>query len=173
MSVTAVKSALQRARAKLDEIAPTTETLVEPDSPQARAILDRYMDAFERSDVEAMNELLRADATLQLVPSTVWFRGKVTCLGHLRARTLTAPGLYRMLPTSANGQPAAVAYRRNSVGEQFEPFGIAVVTIGQNHIAALTIFMDPSLVARFGFPARPPQRVPDPRLPVHGSGAPM
>jgi RNA polymerase sigma-70 factor (ECF subfamily) len=149
MSVAAVKSALQRARARLDEIAPTTDEVVEPDSPQARAILDRYMAAIEQADVEAMNDLLRADARLELVPSDVWFEGKVTCVGHLRDSVMTEPGLYRMAPTIANGQPAALAYYRQSVDEEFEPFALAVLTVDRSTISALTIFADPELVARF------------------------
>jgi RNA polymerase sigma-70 factor, ECF subfamily len=150
MSVPAVKSALQRARATLDQIAPTTDEVVEPDSPEARAILDRYMDAFERADVEAMNGLLRSDAKLELVPSDVWFQGKVTCVGHLRARVMTEPGRYRMLPTIANGQPAAVAYYRKTTDEEFQPFAIAVLTVDRHTITTLTIFANPALVARFG-----------------------
>jgi RNA polymerase sigma-70 factor (ECF subfamily) len=156
MSVAAVKSALQRARARLDEVAPTTDELVEPDSPQARAILDRYMDAFERADVDAMNDLLRSDARLELVPSDVWFQGKTTCVGHLRARVMTEPGLYRMLPTIANRQPAAVAYYRRSLDEDFRAFALAVLTIAGDTIGAITIFADPTLVTRFGFPETPP-----------------
>jgi RNA polymerase sigma-70 factor (ECF subfamily) len=149
MSVAAVKSALQRARARLDEIAPTTDEVVEPDSPQARAILDRYMAAFERADVEAMNDLLRADARLEFVPSDVWFQGKATCVGHLRDSVMTEPGHYRMRPTVANGQPAALAYYRQSIDEEFAPFAIAVLTVDRSTISALTIFADPELVARF------------------------
>ena len=161
MSVAAVKSALQRARARLAAVAPTTDDLVEPDSPGARAILDRYMDAFERADVEAMNELLRSDAKLELVPSDVWFRGKVTCVGHLRARVMTEPGHYRMLPTIANGQPAAVAYHRRAIGDEFRPFAIAVLTVDRRRITAITIFADPALVTRFGFPDTPPDPATD------------
>ncbi|TDU87843.1 RNA polymerase ECF family sigma subunit [Kribbella voronezhensis] len=154
-SVAAVKSALQRARATLSEVAPTTEEVVEPDSPEARAILDRYMDAFERADVEAMNDLLRSDARLELVPSDVWFQGKTTCVGQLRARAMTQPGLYKMLPTIANGQPAAAAYYRKTVDDEFRPFAISVLTVDRSNIIAITVFADPALLARFGFPAEP------------------
>lgn len=162
MSVAAVKSALQRARARLDDVAPVTDDLVEPDSPEARAILDRYMDAFERADIEAMNALLRSDAKLELVPSDVWFQGKVTCVGHLRARAMTEPGLYRMLPTIANGQPAAVTYHRRAIGDGFRPFAIAVLTVDRHTISAITIFADPALVTRFGYPVTPPDSAADP-----------
>jgi RNA polymerase sigma-70 factor (ECF subfamily) len=114
------------------------------------------MDAFERADVEAMNGLLRSDARLELVPSDVWFQGKVSCVGHLRARVMTDAGRYRMLPTIANGQPAAVAYYREAIGADFQPFAIVVLTVDRDTIGALTIFADPALVTRFGFPATLP-----------------
>ncbi|MFI5709464.1 sigma-70 family RNA polymerase sigma factor [Kribbella sp. NPDC051620] len=156
MSVPAVRSALQRARARIGDIAPATDEVVEPDSPEARAILNRYMDAFERADVEAMNELLRSDAKLEFVPSEVWFQGKVTCVGHLRGRVMTEPGLYRMLPTIANGQPAAAAYYRPTTDDDFAAFAIAVLTVDRQHIRALTVFAEPELVTRFGFPRTQP-----------------
>jgi RNA polymerase sigma-70 factor (ECF subfamily) len=62
----AIKSALQRARARLDEVAPSPETLTEPDDPRARALLDQYMHAFEDSDPVALERVLRDDATLEM-----------------------------------------------------------------------------------------------------------
>ncbi|MCW2645554.1 MAG: polymerase sigma-70 factor, family [Pseudonocardiales bacterium] len=56
----------QRARAKLDDLAPNAELLSEPDSPESRSILDRFMSAFERADIAALAELLRRDATLEV-----------------------------------------------------------------------------------------------------------
>ena len=155
MTPVAVKSALQRARATLDEAKPTAESLAEPTSREARAVLDRYMDAFERADVEAMNELLRAEASLELVPSDTWFKGKRTCLAQLRLRALTTPGLYRMFATTANDQPAAVVYRRDTTAEAFRPFGVVALDVVGGGIAAIRTFADPSLVARFGFPEFP------------------
>ena len=64
MSVPATKSALQRARARLHEVTPKADDIVEPDSAQARAILDRYIAAFENADAKALEDLLRADALL-------------------------------------------------------------------------------------------------------------
>jgi RNA polymerase sigma-70 factor (ECF subfamily) len=155
MTPVAVKSILQRARATFDDVRPAVDRLAEPSSPAARAVLERYMDAFQRADVEAMNELLRADATLELVPSPTWFAGKRTCVAHLAARALTAAGLYRMFPVVANDQPAAVAYRRSSTTEEFEPFGLVVLEVVDDLIASIIGFVDPALVGRFGFPESP------------------
>jgi RNA polymerase sigma-70 factor (ECF subfamily) len=157
MTVPAVKSALQRARAKLDDATPNADTLTEPDSPEARGILDRYMNAFERADIAALTELLRSDATLEVVPMSTWLSGNPTCVPYLAYHVLTAPGLYRMQPTIANGQPAAVAYRREDIHQPFTPFGVAVLNTDNRHITAITTFIDASLIERFGFPQTPDQ----------------
>jgi RNA polymerase sigma-70 factor (ECF subfamily) len=157
-SVPAVKSALQRARARIDETAPAAEDLAEPDSPEARHVLNRYMAAFENADAEALSELLRGDAFLQTVPMATWFSGKATCSRHLTRHTLAnrAPGTYRMYATTANGQPAAVAYRCESIGRPYAPFGVAVLNTDGRHISGISVFMDPAMIAMFGFPEAPP-----------------
>ena len=71
----AVKSALQRARARLDEVAPAADQVAEPTEPEARALLDQYIRAFQTSDAAALKQLLRRDATLELPPSPAWFAG--------------------------------------------------------------------------------------------------
>jgi RNA polymerase sigma-70 factor (ECF subfamily) len=155
MTVPAVKSALQRARARTDEVAPTSDDIVEPDSPEARAILDRYIAAFESADAKALEDLLRTDASLEMTPMSTWFSGKRACAPFLARHVLRAPGEYRMYPTIANGQPAAVAYHRDGDAD-YQPFGIAVLETDTRHITRITVFADSLLVARFGFPASPP-----------------
>jgi RNA polymerase sigma-70 factor (ECF subfamily) len=155
MSVPAVKSALQRARATLEEVMPNADILTEPDSPAARSILDRYMAAFENADMAALTQLLRSDATLEVVPRSTWLAGKKTCVPYLARHVLTAPGMYRMYPTIANGQLAAATYRRADSSRPFVPFGVAVLGVDAEHITSVTVFIDSSLVERFGFPARP------------------
>jgi RNA polymerase sigma-70 factor, ECF subfamily len=141
-TVAAVKSALQRARARLDEVSPSRDDVVEPTEPRARELLDRYMAAWERSDVAAFERVLRADATLESVPSRTWYAGKRTCVAFA-GRFLGEPGDWRMVPTSANGQPATLTWYRG------EPFGVAVVTPARDGIAGITLFGDPGLIARF------------------------
>jgi RNA polymerase sigma-70 factor, ECF subfamily len=155
MSVVAVKSALQRARARIEEISPDEDLMVEPDSPQARAVLDRYIAAFEQADVAAMRSLLRADARLELAGSTTWFEGKVSCLAHLASQAMTVSGRYRLLPTIANGQPAALSYRRADADSPYRPFGVVVLATDGRQVVRVTNFPDPGLFARFGFPDDP------------------
>jgi len=74
-STVAVKSALQRARARLSDVAPADRQIAEPTEPTARALLDQYIAAFETADAAALERLLRRDAMLELPPSSVWFAG--------------------------------------------------------------------------------------------------
>ncbi len=153
ISTAAVKSALQRARARMEEAAPTPDGITEPDEPQARALLDRYIAAFENADAAALEEVLCEDAALEMVGSRTWFSGLRTCLPYITSPpVLGAPGDWRMLPTSANGQPAAASYRRNAAGRH-EAFGIAVLTLRTEGIRRIVVFGDPGLVPAFGFPA--------------------
>lgn len=129
----AVKSMLQRARARLDEVGAGRERLSEPSDPRARALLEAYISGFERADIAALERALRADAAIELVGTRTWFSGRRTCLSFL-ARVIGAPGDWRMVPTAANGQPAAAAYHRG------EPFGIGVLTTTGSGIARITVF---------------------------------
>jgi RNA polymerase sigma-70 factor, ECF subfamily len=141
-SVVAVKSTLQRARARLEEVAPTRDDVLEPGDQRAREVLDLYLAAWERSDPHALERVLRADATLEGIPSRTWFAGKRTCLAFA-TQFLGSPGDWRMVPSSANGQPAARSWFRG------EPFGLAVLTPAPEGIARITLFTDPRWVERF------------------------
>jgi len=145
----AVKSALQRARTRLSEVGPADRQIAQPPEPVARALLDQYIAAFEHADAAALERLLRRDAALELPPSSVWFTGgeaiatAVVGLGY--------PGEWRMVPTSANGQPAAAAYRRDADGT-YRAYGVAVLTVATAGIARIVVFGEPGLLARFGLP---------------------
>ena len=145
-----VKSALQRARARLEEAAPVADQITEPTTPRARALLDQYIAAFENADAAALERLLTQDAVIEATPLRTWFAGRKTCIPFLRARLLGLPGYWRMLATSANGQPAAAAYTRDS-GGNYQPYGICVLTVTSAGIRRISSFGDPSLVTVFGF----------------------
>ena len=166
-STAAVKSALQRARARLEQVAPQAEELAEPSEPQALALLDQYVEAFEQSDLALLEQVLRTDATLEMTSSGTWFAGKHNCLRFIQ-RFLGSPGVYRILPTHANGQPAAAAYRRNEDGVH-RAFALVVLTATPTGIARITLFNDPRLLATFGFPSIQTHVVQSPRA-VHTSG---
>jgi RNA polymerase sigma-70 factor (ECF subfamily) len=144
----AVKSALQRARARMEELAPAADQIIEPTAPQARALLDQYIAAFENADAAALERLLVRDAVLEATPMRTWFAGVRTCVPFLRDRVIGPPGTWRMFPTSANGQPAAVEYVRDEQGG-FQPYGVVVLTITRAGIIRVTSFGDPHLVSVF------------------------
>src|SRR5580692_4490824 len=150
-STVAVKSTLQRARARLEQVAPTAEEVSEPTEPEVRALLEAYIAAFENADPAALERVLRKDAALEPVGSRTWFAGRETCLGFI-TQFLGSPGDWRMIATSANGQPAAAAYLRGDDGAHLA-FGIAVLTVTPTGIARIVVFGDPGLVTKFGFPA--------------------
>jgi RNA polymerase sigma-70 factor (ECF subfamily) len=151
-TTTSVKSALQRARNRLKEVAPAADQIAEPAAPRARALLDQYIAAFENADTAALERLLLADATLEATPLRTWFAGRKTCVPFLRDHVLGSPGDWRMLATSANGQPAAVDYVRDEHGV-YQPYGIVVLTVAAGGISRIVAFGDPGLVTVFGFPA--------------------
>ena len=145
-----VKSALQRARARLEEVAPVADQISEPTAPQARALLDQYIAAFEDADAAALERLLTEDAVIEATPLRTWFAGRQTCMPFLRNQLLKSPGHWRMLATSANGQPAAAAYTRDC-GGNYQPYGICVLTVTGAGIRRISSFGDPGLVTVFGF----------------------
>jgi RNA polymerase sigma-70 factor (ECF subfamily) len=149
----AVKSVLQRARARIKEVAPSAGQVTEPAEPYARALLEQYIAAFENSDAAALEELLRQDATLEMTPSPTWFAGgnAIACA----VAGLGTRGDWRMIATTANGQPAAAAYRRGRDGAH-PAYAIVVLTATAAGIGRIVVFGDPGLFARFGLPLAHP-----------------
>ena len=104
----------QRAAAgpgQLAQAGPVEDDLAEPDEQRQRTLLDGYVDAFTRADPEALVNLLRADVELEMPPIPTWFTGQPAVVGFLASRVLRKDR-WRMVPTRANDQPAAVAYKR-------------------------------------------------------------
>jgi RNA polymerase sigma-70 factor (ECF subfamily) len=145
ISTAAVKSTLQRARARLEQAPPDVEEAVEPG--ELSAVLAHYIAAVEEADGAALEQLLRVDARVEATPWRTWFSGRATCVPYLVQRVLGSPGTWRLRPTSANGRPAAVGYRDG------QAYGIILLTVTPAGIARINAFGDPGLVQRFGFPA--------------------
>jgi RNA polymerase sigma-70 factor (ECF subfamily) len=142
LSAAAVKSSLQRARAQLKDAELQPDDIVEPDAAEARRFLDAYVTAFQNAEVDVLIEVLRADIKLEILPGRRWYDGLVECVPVFRA-AMGDSGDWRMTPTIANGQPAAIAYLNGA------PYGLAVLDVRLNGIAAVTVFDDPDLVERF------------------------
>jgi RNA polymerase sigma-70 factor, ECF subfamily len=152
VSVPALKSLLQRARAKLDRQTMTDEQLAEPTDEQARRVLDRYMAAFEQSDMVAIEQLLSDDAVLEMTGTTTWYSGKSTCVPFIAAQGIGERGDWRMVPLRANGQLAAASYRLGADGSHHR-FAIIVLGTTQTQLTRITLFGEPTLFERFGLPA--------------------
>lgn len=142
----AVKSLLQRARARLG--AEAAEEPV-PDEVQ-HDLLARYIAAFERADVQALEEIIHADFSLESTSHRTWFRGIAVCLPFL-ARSMAAPGSARLIPTGFNGQPGFVSYRDRGDGV-FVAIGIGVITVDHDRIRSLTNFKGDDLLAALRVP---------------------
>ena len=153
MSVAAVNSALQRARATLAALPAE----VHPDSlDDADAeLLARYVDAFERYDIERLVALLHEDAVQSMPPFAMWIHGAAT-IGHW----MVQPGPSecrgsRLLATSANGCPAFGQYRPDPAGG-YAPWALQILEISGTKITGINsflAFLDPvSLFPAFGLP---------------------
>jgi RNA polymerase sigma-70 factor (ECF subfamily) len=148
-TVASVNSALQRARATIDGLLPVAEPAAP--GPAERELLDRYVEAFEHDDVDALVSLLREDATLRMPPQP----SVIGAAQIARFFRETAAGgdlsQMRLTPTWANGRPAVAIHRRTE-DRRLIPHGISVLEIEGGQIVAIEAFIDPALLPRFGFP---------------------
>lgn len=149
----AVKSVLRRARTQLARASAGDEELVEPQDPVARTLLEQYVQAFEQADVDALTRLLRDDAVLEMPPFSAWFAGRRAVADFARSRILGAPGGLWMTPTSANGQPAAAAYKRGLDGD-YHAHGVHVLSVTEHGIARIVVFLTAEVFPAFGLPTR-------------------
>jgi RNA polymerase sigma-70 factor (ECF subfamily) len=155
----AVNSALQRARAHLERIAPVEEALAEPDEPGHRALLDQYMLAFENADIDALLRLLRDDVALEMPPNATWFAGRSTVGRFIATKVFAGPGMARMVRTEANGQSAVATYFAHDGIHRAH--AVQVLTLTRTGISRIISFNDPDLFAPFGLPVSlAPARVP-------------
>ena len=151
-SVASVNSALQRARATLEatDLSPET-SFEEPD----RELLDRYVQAFEAYDLEALTSLIHEDATQSMPPFDLWLSGRDDIFTWW-----FGPGIgckdSRVIPTvAANGSPAFGQYKPSESGEGHEPWALQVLEFSGGGIAELTFFLDTAtLFPLFGLPLR-------------------
>ena len=170
-TATATNSALQRARAQLQQAAPREDELREPADPGDLALLNRYAAAFENADIATLTGLLRDDVVLEMPPLPAWFTGRENIGLFLRSHVLRQPGDFRMIPIAANGQPALAAYRRTPAGTSRTPAGtyhapagtyhangIEILTTSASRITRVTAFLDPTLFPAFALPLTLPSR---------------
>lgn len=151
-SVASVNSALQRARATI-EAADLGDESARPMDDEQRALLDRYVDAFERYDLDSLTSLLQEDASWSMPPYELWLQThediRAWCLG---------PGIgcrgSRLIPTEANGSPAFGQYKPSELGGH-EPWSLQVLEMSGDRIGGICFFLDTAnLFPLFGLPSR-------------------
>lgn len=154
LSVAAVNSALQRARATL-----ATRDLGKYDtelSGEQSKMLERYVNAFEQYDLEGLTSLLHEDATLSMPPYALWLRGREPIRAWLLGPGCGCRGS-RLIPTAANGLPAFGQYRPGAAGEPHQPWALLVLELSGDRIAGWNAFLDTDyLFPRFGLPPELP-----------------
>ena len=154
-TVASVNSALQRARATLEaaniSASGTPATVDEAD----RELLQRYVDAFQRYDMDALTSLIREDASQSMPPYDLWLRGRDDIFGWWFGPGIGCRGS-RVIPArGANGLPTFGQYKPSPSGDGYEPWALQVLELSGGRIAEFTFFLDTErLFPLFGLPAR-------------------
>jgi RNA polymerase sigma-70 factor (ECF subfamily) len=152
----AVDSALQRAHKTVDQRLPRQSqqtTLRELGDAVARQIANRFIEAWERADVDSLVAMLAHDAALAMPPWPGWYAGRRAVAAFLRAVPLAPGTRWRMLPTHANGQLAFGHYAWSEPQHTFVAHGICMLTLDGTDIAGITNFGTPELFRHFALPA--------------------
>jgi RNA polymerase sigma-70 factor (ECF subfamily) len=154
-SVASVNSALQRARATLEASDVTASDPAPSLEAPDRELLARYVEAFERYDMDALTSLIHEDATQSMPPYELWLSGRDDIL-----RFWVGPGAgcrgSRVIPTlAANGSPAFAQYKPSETGQGYEPWALQVLEISDGRIGEFTFFLSTDTVfPLFGLPPR-------------------
>jgi RNA polymerase sigma-70 factor (ECF subfamily) len=154
-SVASVNSALQRARATLADGKVDATDISAPLDEADRALLDRYVAAFERYDMEELTSLIQEDATQSMPPFDLWLRGRDDILTWWFGPGVGCRGSRLVSTVSANGSPAYGQYKPSPTGDGYEPWALQVVELSEGRIVEFTFFLDTdTLFPLFGLPDR-------------------
>ncbi|MBI3241891.1 MAG: sigma-70 family RNA polymerase sigma factor [Chloroflexi bacterium] len=153
----AVNSALHRARETLAKKYHRRETMkLAHADERTRALLDRFMRAWETADVNTLVSLLKDEATLAMPPTPSWYRGPEEIRAFLLAVPLAgdAQDRWRLILTQANGGPAFAFYQRDdsTANGLYRSAGVMTITLDEGAIFEMTLFTNPELVLKFGLP---------------------
>jgi RNA polymerase sigma-70 factor (ECF subfamily) len=154
-TATSVYSALQRAHKAVDERLPEQSqqaALRSLGNERLREVVDQFVSAWERGDVDAVVGLLAEDATIAMPPIPTWFDGRPAVASFLATGPLAAGRGWRILPTQANGQPAFGFYIWTDEAQAFMAHDIVILTLDGASIGAITAFLDADAFAGFGLP---------------------
>ena len=153
----AIYTALQRAHKTVDARLPERSqqaNLRSLSDAELREIVDGYLEAWERADVDAVVAMLTDEATFTMPPQPTWFRGRDAVGAFLAARPLREGRRWRLVATRANGQLAFGHYYWDADNGAFVGEGISVLTLRGAQIDDITTFRTAALLERFGLPAR-------------------
>ncbi len=153
-SPAAVTSSLQRARRTIEQHVPDTTQRAVIERLGAKAtdrIATQYVEAWERSDTQALVALLCADATFSMPPHPTWFAGPAAIAQFLDAEPMRYP--WRLIRTEVGGHVAFACYTIDNDSGEWAAHSLDVLTLGPDGIEAIVGFLDASLVTRLGFPA--------------------
>jgi len=143
-SVASVNSALQRARAAVEDRTPEQtqqETLRSLGDEKVREIVDRYVDAWERNDVEAVVDMLAEDAAIAMPPLASWFGPREKFEEFLRFSPMSGDWDWKAIRTQANGQPALGYYTFNPETGAYERFALNVLTLEGEKVRDVVAFL--------------------------------
>jgi RNA polymerase sigma-70 factor, ECF subfamily len=155
MTPVSVDSALQRAHKAIEQRVPDQTqqaTLRALGDSELREIVNRFADAWERNDVDAVVAMLADDARMTMPPWPSWYMGRDAIATFLRSWPLSLRKRWQLLTTRANGQPAVAGYLWDEQTTAFRPETIIVLTFGAARIAEITAFRSPELFPCFGLP---------------------
>jgi RNA polymerase sigma-70 factor, ECF subfamily len=151
-SVASVNSALQRARATMDELELDVSGPAEVDEAEQQELLTQYLDAFERYDISQLVTLLKDDVVFNMPPFALWLQGPDEV-----AKWMLGPGIEckdaKLITTSANGCPAVALYKPSRPGV-WDAFNLAVLEFADGEISNITNFLEPQLFPAFGLPTQ-------------------
>jgi RNA polymerase sigma-70 factor, ECF subfamily len=158
-SEASVKSALQRARATLDERVPAgvREQAHLPSSSRERELLDRFAAAVERGDNDSVVALLTDDAWVTMPPEPHEYQGRQAILRFLKDRHARRGANLRLVPIRANGQPAFACYLPDAQAAIARAYALFVLTLEGDRVSAITWFGERSLFSHFGLPRTLPE----------------
>jgi RNA polymerase sigma-70 factor (TIGR02960 family) len=150
----AIKGALQRARGALGKRLPAADRdrAPGPNSPRERRLVGRFADAVQSGDVDDIVALLTDDALLTMPPQPLEYQGRQAIGAFLRHRAELRGAALRVVPTRANTQPAFGCYLPDAQAAVARPYGLIVLTLEGDAVAAITWFADTGVFRSFGLP---------------------
>ena len=151
-----IDSALQRARKSIDQRLPSQsqqQTLRLLGDDELGRLVERYIAAWEQNDIDALVSMLAHDARIAMPPRPSWYRGREQVAAFMRGYLLTPRTRWRLIRTSANGQPATAAYLWVEQAGAFMPDSLVILTLRGREIEEIMAFLSPEIFPTFGLPA--------------------